>query len=199
MHRPNNNWMQYHLNPKSAIMKNKLTPSSFPVIILFSFLICSVFRVSAQVPQTMSYQAIVRDQNGALVKEQTVGMQVSILQYSDTGAAVYTETHTTTTNANGLVSLAIGSGSAVTGLFAEIDWADGPYFIKTETDPIGGTNYTIVGVSPLLSVPYALYAHYAENTGGAQLLPGTQRGNTTYWDGEKWVANSNYLLTAARE
>lgn len=190
--------MQYHLNPKSEIMKNKLTPNRFPAIIFFSFLICSVFRASAQVPQTMSYQAIIRDQNGALVKEQTVGMQISILQYSDTGAAVYTETHTTTTNANGLVSLSIGNGSAVTGLFDEIDWADGPFFIKTETDPTGGTNYTIVGVSPLLSVPYALYAHYAENSGGAQLLPGTQRGNTTYWDGEKWVVNSNYLFNSGQ-
>ena len=46
----------------------------------------------------------------------------------------------------------------VTGNFALIDWANGPYYIKTKLDPTGGTNYTITGISQLLSVPYALYA-----------------------------------------
>ncbi|MDY2585961.1 hypothetical protein [Winogradskyella aquimaris] len=112
----------------------------------------------AQAPEKMSYQAVVRDSGNALVTDQTVGMQISVLQTTATGTAVYVETQTPTTNTNGLVSLEIGMGAVVSGDFSAIDWSAGPYFIKTETDPTGGTNYTITGTSELLSVPYALHA-----------------------------------------
>lgn len=116
----------------------------------------------AQAPQKMSYQAVIFDNSGALVVSSPVGMQISILQGSIVGASVYTETHTPTTNLNGLVSLEIGAGTT-TDDFSLIDWAAGPYFIKIETDPTGGTSYTITGTSQLLGVPYALYAETAEN------------------------------------
>ena len=125
--------------------------------------------VLAQAPSKMSYQAVIRDNSNALVNNQIVGMQISILQGSANGTAVYTETLTPTTNANGLVSIEIGGGTVVSGNLSTIDWANGPYFIKTETDPTGGTNYTITGISQLLSVPYAMYS---ANSGSS--IPGPQ-------------------------
>ncbi len=92
-------------------------------------------------------------------------MQISILQGTPTGTVAYSETQTVSTNANGLVSLEIGTGTPVTGTFASINWANGPYFIKTETDPAGGTNYSIAGTNELMSVPYALFS--ANGTPGA--------------------------------
>ena len=112
----------------------------------------------AQVPEKMSYQAVVRDSGDALVTNQAVGMQISILQTTATGTAVYVETQMPTTNVNGLVTLEIGSGTAVSGDFTTIDWANDTYFIKTEIDPTGGTSYNITGTSQFLSVPYALHA-----------------------------------------
>ncbi len=88
------------------------------------------------------------------------------MQGSASGTAVYVETQTPTTNANGLVSIEIGDGTTVSGNFSTIDWVNGPYFIKTETAPTGGTNYTIAGTSQLLSVPYALHAKTAESLSG---------------------------------
>jgi hypothetical protein len=112
----------------------------------------------AQSPQRMSYQAVVRNASNNLVLNTPVGMRVSILQGSIFGASVYVETQTPTTNSNGLVSISIGSGTIVTGSFSAINWANGPYFIKTESDLLGGTAYSIIGTSELMSVPYALYA-----------------------------------------
>lgn len=176
--------------------------------------------VFGQAPQKMSYQAVIRNSSSVLVVSSPVGMQISILQGSSSGSSVYTETQTVSTNANGLISLEIGTGSVVSGNFATINWANGPYFIKTETDPTGGASYTIVGTSQLMSVPYALYAKKAgPNTcatssdcgpgftcSGGYCVPmpgatgpagviasGSAVGNTTYWDGTQWVLNSNFI------
>jgi uncharacterized protein (TIGR02145 family) len=141
-------------------------------IIAGLFMVTSVFlpqQASAQAPYKMSYQAVIRDNSNALVTNQVVGMQISILQGSANGTAVYVETQTPTTNANGLVSLEIGGGTVLSGNFASINWVNGPYFIKTETDPAGGSNYTITGTTQLLSVPFALYAA----TSGSS-IPGPQ-------------------------
>uniref|UniRef100_UPI00404837EF Lcl C-terminal domain-containing protein n=2 Tax=Flavobacterium sp. TaxID=239 RepID=UPI00404837EF len=172
--------------------------------------ICAVLlmtaSVFAQAPEKMSYQAVVRDGSNALVTSTAVGMQISILQYSASGTAVYVETQTPTSNINGLVSLEIGSGTVVSGDFTTIDWANGPYFIKTETDPTGGTSYTITGTSQLLSVPYALHAKTAETvTGtitetdpvfGASVASGITGTDTTNWNNkqDQLVAGSNISI-----
>ena len=137
--------------------------------------------VFAQSPEKMSYQAVIRNANDELVKNQAVGMQISILQGSADGIPVYIETQTPSTNANGLVTVEIGAGTS-TDDFTNIDWANGPYFIKTETDPIGGTNYTITGTSQLLSVPYALHAKTAESVSNLNIA-----GNETAFD--SWDKN----------
>ncbi|MCE9538617.1 MAG: hypothetical protein K8R85_05290, partial [Bacteroidetes bacterium] len=118
-----------------------------------------VVSVHAQAPQKMSYQAVIRNSGGTLLTSTLVGMQISILQGSSTGTPVYVETQTPTTNVNGLVSIEIGGGTG----FDAINWANGPYFIKTETDVAGGTNYSISGTSQLLSIPYALHAKTADS------------------------------------
>jgi hypothetical protein len=114
--------------------------------------------------EQISYQAVVRDANNATVANQVVGMQISVLQTTANGTAVYAETQTPTTNANGLLSIYIGAGSAVTATFSVIDWSSGPYFIKIEIDPSGdNANYIITGTTQLVSVPFALYAKTAGN------------------------------------
>ena len=117
----------------------------------------------AQAPEKFTYQAVVRNASNSLVANQNVSVRISILQGSATGSAVYVETQTVTTNVNGLMTLSIGEGTEVSGTFSGIDWANGPYFLKSEIDPDGGVSYTIESVQQLLSVPYALYANTAGN------------------------------------
>jgi uncharacterized protein (TIGR02145 family) len=168
--------------------------------------------VFAQAPQKMSYQAVIRNASNALVTSTPVGMRISVLQGTSTGTAVYVETQTPSTNANGLVSLEIGTGTIVTGTFAGINWATGPYFIKTETDPTGGTIYTITGTNELMSVPYALFSangtpgpqgpagpagangldgaagtNGTNGTNGAGFNNGTITGQTMFWNGTSWI------------
>ena len=131
---------------------------------LFALITAVIISASAfaQAPQKMSYQAVIRDDGGALVVQKMVSIRISVLVGSETDEAIYVETHAANTNANGLVSLEIGGGRTISGNFASIDWSSGLHFIKTETDPNGGSNYSISGSSQLLSVPYAMHAITAE-------------------------------------
>ncbi|HVN58861.1 MAG TPA: hypothetical protein VMT63_11220, partial [Bacteroidales bacterium] len=141
-----------------------------------------------QAPQKFSYQAVIRDAGNVLQSNKSVGMRVTILQGSPTGTIVYQETYSPNpqTNLNGLVTVAIGTGVPVTGTFSSINWASGPYYIKTETDPAGGTNYTITGTSQLLSVPYALMA----NNIGSNVPYMSVAGNTATMDSALFVVRN---------
>ena len=101
----------------------------------------------AQAPQLMSYQAVIWDAAGHLVSDKAVNIKLSILHGSVTGISVYNEFHKIQTNENGLVSLIIGGGSNITGNMSGISWEAGPYFLKTETDPTGGNNFMITGIT----------------------------------------------------
>ena len=131
----------------------------------FTVLFFSTVLVAAPppVPQKISYQAVLRNSSNELLANKTVGMKISIIYNTPTGTIVYTETQTPTTNDNGLISIAIGTGIIIEGSFSHIEWTQGPHFIKTEIDPAGGTAYTITSTSELLSVPYAITAMYAKN------------------------------------
>lgn len=131
-------------------------------IVIAIFICITTF---AQAPEKISYQVVLRDADNELLINTTVGIQFSILQGSDNGTPIYVETQTPNTNNNGLVNIEIGNGTSNDN-FADIEWGTSPYFLKTEIDIDGGTNYTITGVSELLSVPYSLYSKSADTITG---------------------------------
>jgi hypothetical protein len=150
---------------------------------IFTMLSCLTLALAlkAQTPQSFSYQAVARDASGNALASKTVGLQLSILDGSATGTVVYTETFGPVTNSQGLLTVAVGTGTPVTGSFAAINWATGSKYLKTEVDPGGGHNYTIAGTTALLSVPYALYA--ASTGGSGTTGPWAASGNN--------ISNSN--------
>jgi len=168
-------------------------------ILALALLSLSVF---AQAPQRMTYQAVVRNSNDALVQSSPIGMKVTLLQGGVSGTAVYIETHATQTNQNGLLNIEIGGGTVVTGTYENgIFWAGGPYFLKTEIDPLGGSNYTITATSELLSVPYSNYSQVSGSLVGfswdfvgaykPEVLDGSVVGYTTiaYMGADKVALN----------
>ena len=112
-------------------------------------------------PEMFKFQAYIYKPNGNPVSDKTVGVEISIYQTAINGTLVYTEEFTTTTNKNGIINLEIGNGDPTTGTFSEIPWEAGEFFLQLSADIDGGTNYTIMGASQLLSVPYALLAKQA--------------------------------------
>ena len=111
---------------ENHIRKNIFMSKMMYSIIVGILLTASVF---AQVPQKMSYQAVVRNSSNALIISTPIGIKISVIQGSVNGAITYSETQFQNTNINGLVSLEIGTGTPVIGTFPNIKWANGPYFI----------------------------------------------------------------------
>ena len=144
----------------------------------------------AQNPSKISYQAVVRNANGALVVQSVVGLRLGIVKDSVNGALAYQEVFVPgpTTNSHGLLTVELGGGQAVSGSWTGIDWSAGSYFVRTEVDLSGGTQYTLLGTTPLLTVPYALLADKVR-----YLDRGTALGNTPYWNGSVWVSGSRNL------
>jgi hypothetical protein len=115
-------------------------------------------------PSAFKYQTVVRDASGEIMANQAVSFKISILQGSSSGTNIYTETHTTTTNQFGLVTLNIGEELVVSGGFETINWGNDNYFLQIEVYENGGSNYQLIGVSQLLAVPFALHAASADQS-----------------------------------
>ena len=131
---------------------------------LLCILSLSFSALHAQAPQGFTYQAVVRNNDGSAVGNRQINVRVSLVQGNALGAEQYAEIHTPTTDGNGLFTIIVGQGlSLVNCIMADcIDWADGPWFIKTQIDPAGGNNFTLATTQQLMSVPYALFAANAD-------------------------------------
>ena len=134
--------------------------------IFFICLLLTGVNCYSQAPNLISYQVVIRNSNNELVSNTIVGVKISILGGMQANVLQYQEEHKVITNINGLAYLNIGNGTVLNGLISGIDWSKGPFFIKSEIDPTGGKNYSLVVLSQLLSVPFAIYANTAEKHGG---------------------------------
>jgi uncharacterized protein (TIGR02145 family) len=162
----------------------------------FLFLFFSMISIVgfSQAPDLISYQTIIRNSNNELVSNVPVGVRISILSGSAADVLWYQEEHKVSTNLNGLAYLNIGSGTLLFGTMSGIDWSKGPFYIKSETDPTGGKNYSLVVVSRLLSVPYSIYAKTADKLTGpiteldplfnASVAKGITAADTALWNTE---------------
>ena len=132
------------------------------VILLIAILLVDFGFVAAQAPQGINYQAVARGTTG--LELQLTPLVVRLGIYSDLNATiqVYEESHALTTNAFGLFNVVIGQGTQISpSAFNTISWGTGSYFLKVEID--GGTGFTNMGTTQLLSVPYALFAQNSAN------------------------------------
>ena len=159
---------------------------------------CLAIAAMAQPPQGFNYQAVLRNAEGQPLANQAVSIRLT-LQGEDGNTQYYSEVHNPTTSPQGVVSVAVGSGSGSVGSLAEIPWSLGGVYLKVEVDPAGGTAYSLLGTTPLLAVPYALFATSGnEGPQGPEGPPGPEgpfvsgtTGQTLRHDGTSWVASSN--------
>ena len=146
--------------------------------LLSGLLACFVMSAIAQSPGAFNYQAIARNSNGNSLPNQSVAVRFTLKAGSITGTIVYQERDIATTNQFGLFTAEIGRGTPLSGTFAGVNWASGAIYLDVEFDPNGGSTFTDLGTSQLISVPYALFAQQsAAALSGATGATGTTGSN----------------------
>ena len=148
-------------------------------ILTLLFILFIINTAHAQAPQGIPYQASARSSTGAILASTPISVRFTIRDSIATGAMKYRETHTVTTDANGMFSLVIGQGTPISGTFAAINWGQNAKFQQVEMDPTGGASFTDMGTQQMLSVPYSIYS----NNG----LPAGVGGDIIYHNGTNWV------------
>ncbi len=163
---------------------------------LFSLVIlCAATISSAQAPQGVNYQAVLRDGSGDILASAGIDVRFTIHESTSSGTTVYEENHLLTTNAYGLITAVIGEGTVTSGTFSAIDWLSEIYFLQVEVNDGGG--YIDMGTTQLMSVPYALAADEAQTAETATNMSlddltdangaGAAIGEVLEWDGSEWV------------
>jgi hypothetical protein len=173
---------------------------------LTRFLIALILQITAvtafsqTVPQGINYQGIAKNSSGALLVNQALGIRISVLSGSASGALVWQETHQDTTNQFGLFHLVIGQGSSTgsgsASSFSNISWGSAPHYLKVDLDVTGGTSYVTAETSQLLSVPYSLYSLKSAGLSSPLALNdltdvnsgSALSGQTIKWNGSEWIA-----------
>ncbi len=183
-------------------MKQRITRILLAVASLLTILPTRA-QVSAvsSAPQGINYQSVARNNAGQILTNQPIGLQITIHDSTAAGAIVYQEHHTVVTNAFGTFSVVIGAGGLVQGNFGGIQWGSADKYVQVEMDFTGGTSYTNMGTSKLLSVPFALYAGTSaadirnikyDTTG---ILNIQTAGNTFTINKPVWMAGGNSGLS----
>ncbi len=146
--------------------------------LLLSFLLFGYAATWAQAPQKFNYQGVARNAAGAPLASTALGLRLTIHDGSASGAVLYQETHLAGTNAYGLFNVPVGAGAVVSGVFSTIAWGTGDKYLQVEVDPAGGSSYTDLGASQLLSVPFALNGGVTSITVSPPLSGGTISGGS---------------------
>jgi len=178
------------------------------LLVLPFFLISTLNELYGQI--AFNYQAVVRDADGAPISDKEMMVVIMLREGHDQGDLLYEEEHLTETNQFGIINLKIGRGMNPQGDLSEIDWGTAAVFMEVQIEDAETGIMQPLGVSELLSVPYALYSMESGTPGppgpegpqgpqgergpAGSLPDGSEEGMLTYWDGSEWVVDSANLF-----
>jgi hypothetical protein len=139
---------------------------------LLLVVLCTTATTYAQVsqaPDGIQFQALATDASGHPAAGRVIYVKDAIVAKTATGTIVYSETFKVTASSAGIFTIVLGKGTYASGVssIANIDWANGPFFLNLKiavepTVPTASWNvnneYVDLGTSQFWSVPYALYS-----------------------------------------
>ncbi|MFN8256277.1 MAG: ribosomal protein L7/L12 [Bacteroidales bacterium] len=163
-------------------------------ILLFLIFITATSFLYAQIPQAFSYKLQIRGNSGNIRADKKINLKISIIQDNVEGNAVYIEKHQVNTSPAGLVDIEIGRGTPIQGLFTEIDWKNWPYFIKAELDLKCTEIYTLLAVTELLTVPFAMLAANVSDNNDADADPENELQELSYYNDTIFLSRGGFVV-----
>ena len=147
-------------------------------------LILSILTIKSQAQDGINYQGVATNGSGVELINQNISIRASVISDSSNGTIEWQETHLTITDQFGLFNITIGQGSSTllgqTTNFGNMNWGSGNHYLRIEMDATGGSNYSPISTSQMMSVPYALYAKSAgvDSAMVAGMIANTLSNNT---------------------
>ena len=96
-------------------------------ILILQFILFCTF-ASAQ----LTFQSTIRNSSGQIVPNQILSLRFNIKLNSTTGTTIYSEIQHPLSDSQGNVNLVVGTGTATTGVFSQINWTLGTYYLTVE-------------------------------------------------------------------
>ena len=96
-------------------------------ILILQFILFCTF-ASAQ----LTFQSTIRNSSGQIVPNQILSLRFNIKLNSTTGTTMYSEIQHPLSDSQGNVNLVVGTGTATTGVFSQINWTLGTYYLTVE-------------------------------------------------------------------
>jgi len=137
-------------------------------------LLCLSFKSYSQSTSSFNYQSILLNDDDTAIADASIVLRINLIA-GTLGQVVYSELHETSTSDIGYFSIDIGKGNVLSGDFASVDWGGLPHFLSIEYQQTNG-EFKLLGNNRLLSVPYALFANFAENTRQGPIGPAGDPG-----------------------
>ncbi|SKB75192.1 tail fiber domain-containing protein [Dyadobacter psychrophilus] len=171
-------------------MQTNQLPSNYRTLLIAIILLLLCLLARAQAPKQFSFQGVARDAAGKVIGNANIAIRLTIHLGAADGPSSFTEEHNVQTGAGGIFNVSVGSAG---GNLALVDWKANSYFLQVEMDQEGGSNYSDIGTTQLLSVPYALHAEEAARLknddpivlkgtfGSGNILSGVGSGSRLIW------------------
>ena len=140
--------------------------------LLNTIIFCLGISFYSYAQQGINYKAIIKDNLGNVVANQSVTVQFTI-QQGVAMTTVYEESHNSTTDVNGIIILNIGEGTPISGTYNAIPWGSDEHHLNVQVDL--GDGLVDLGTTQFKAVPYALEA---SNVSGLEAI---DEGNGTGW------------------
>ena len=127
-------------------------------ILLLIIFLSGVFAYSQN--NGINFQSVLVNENGVIETNTAVVLKFSFYYSNNLSTIIYSETHSSTTNAKGLLTAVVGSGTKVSNGedLNALDWSQG---ITLKIERLISGNYQTLSTQILESVPYSFYASKA--------------------------------------
>ncbi len=118
--------------------------------------------VGAQVPGVFSFQGVAKNANGQpLAAGTSIKVRFTVRENDPVGSVALTDTHSPTVSQGGIFNLLVGNGNLVGTSIYALDWGTKKYYLQVEL-AADGINYSGMGTTQFVSVPYALHSSEAD-------------------------------------
>lgn len=143
------------------------------IIVFLALLLFQSVQAQTTQKNLINYQGVARTAAGELMADESMNIGIALRFGSPMATTAYEETHTLSTDSNGVFSIQIGNGNVISGNYDLLPWGSLSSFVTVSV------NGMEVGITEMTAVPYAIIAGNVQwETDGVKIVNKNWGGGT---------------------